>query len=87
MAAVTFLSLLHHAGLARTFWLYACICVVAFIFCCALVPETKRRFLEAIEHQWPRSGEKTTRGRLAGWKKGFLVLGRSCCFRFSEEGK
>ena len=44
VVAVTFLSLLHHSGPAQTFWLYACICVAAFIFCYVFVPETKGRY-------------------------------------------
>lgn len=58
IVAVTFLSLFHHAGPAKTFWLYACICVAAFIFCYVLVPETKGRSLEAIEQHWRHFGEK-----------------------------
>jgi MFS family permease len=58
IVAGTFLSLLNHAGPAKTFWLYACLCVVAFIFCYIFVPETKGRTLEAIEHHWRHFGEK-----------------------------
>lgn len=58
VVAGTFLSLLNHAGPARTFWLYAVICVAAFIFCYAFVPETKGRSLEAIEQHWRHFGEK-----------------------------
>jgi sugar porter (SP) family MFS transporter len=58
IVAGTFLSLLNHAGPAKTFWLYAGICVVAFIFCYIFVPETKGRTLEAIEHHWLHFGEK-----------------------------
>ena len=60
IVAVTFLSLLHHSGPAQTFWLYACICVAAFIFCYVFVPETKGRSLEAIEHHWRHFGEKNS---------------------------
>jgi sugar porter (SP) family MFS transporter len=60
VVAGTFLSLLNHAGPAKTFWLYACICVAAFIFCYAFVPETKGRTLEEIEHHWQHFGEKPT---------------------------
>ncbi len=62
IVAVTFLSLLHHSGPAQTFWLYACICVAAFIFCYVFVPETKGRSLEAIEHHWRHFGEKNSTG-------------------------
>ena len=58
LVAGTFLSLLHAAGPAGTFWFYACICVLAFIFCYAFVPETKGRTLEAIERHWRHFGEK-----------------------------
>jgi len=58
LVAGTFLSLLHAAGPAGTFWLYAGICVAAFIFCYAFVPETKGRSLEAIERHWRHFGEK-----------------------------
>ena len=58
VVAGTFLSLLHAAGPAGTFWFYACICVLAFIFCYALVPETKGQSLESIEHHWRHFGEK-----------------------------
>ncbi len=60
VVAGTFLSLLNHAGPAKTFWLYACICVAAFIFCYIFVPETKGRTLEAIERHWRQFGEKTS---------------------------
>jgi len=52
LVAGTFLSLLDHAGPAKTFWLYACLCVAAFVFCYAFVPETKGRSLEQIEEHW-----------------------------------
>lgn len=52
VVTATFLSLVHTAGPAGTFWIYAFLCVVAFIFCYIFVPETKGRTLEAIEHHW-----------------------------------
>ena len=58
LVAGTFLSLLRAAGPAGTFWFYACICVLGFIFCYAFVPETKGRSLEAIERHWRHFGEK-----------------------------
>ena len=58
VVAGTFLSLIHAAGPAGTFWFYAFICVLAFVFCYAFVPETKGRSLEAIERHWRHFGEK-----------------------------
>jgi len=49
---VTFLSLMHLAGKPLTFWLYAFLGVIAFIFCKMLIPETRGRSLEQIEHYW-----------------------------------
>jgi sugar porter (SP) family MFS transporter len=60
VVTATFLSLLRAAGSAATFWIYAFLCVVAFIFCLIFVPETKGRTLEAIEHYWQHFGEKPT---------------------------
>ncbi len=58
VVAGTFLSLIHAAGPAGTFWIFAVICVLAFIFCLAFVPETKGKSLEDIERHWRHFGEK-----------------------------
>ncbi len=58
LVAGTFLSLIHAAGPAGTFWIFAAICVLAFVFCYAFVPETKGKTLEAIERHWRHFGEK-----------------------------
>ncbi len=50
--ALTFLSLLHALGRAWTFWLYAIVGVLAWIFVYKMVPETKGRTLEEIEARW-----------------------------------
>ena len=55
VVAGTFLSLLHGVGPAGTFWIYAVICLVTFVFCYAFVPETKNKSLEDIERHWRRS--------------------------------
>ena len=52
LVAGTFLSLIRAAGPAETFWIFAVICILAFVFCFAFVPETKGKTLEAIESHW-----------------------------------
>lgn len=37
---------------AGTFWMYACFCVLAFIFVLFVVPETKGKSLAEIEQQF-----------------------------------
>ncbi|MBZ5565112.1 MAG: sugar porter family MFS transporter [Acidobacteriia bacterium] len=61
VVAGTFLSLIHAAGPAGTFWIFAVTCVLAFVFCFAFVPETKGRSLEDIERNWRHFGEKPAR--------------------------
>jgi len=59
VVAGTFLSLIRAAGPAGTFWIYSFICVLCFVFCLTMVPETKGKSLEAIERHWRRLGERT----------------------------
>lgn len=47
-----FLSLTESIGQAETFWLFAGLCVVAFVWIFFKVPETKSRSLEEIEAMW-----------------------------------
>ena len=42
----------HSLGAATTFWLYAGICLVGFLFIRARLPETKGKTLEQIEECW-----------------------------------
>jgi SP family sugar porter-like MFS transporter len=42
----------HSLGAAKTFWIYAVICVVGFVFIKARLPETKGKTLEQIEGSW-----------------------------------
>jgi len=58
IVAETFLSLVNAAGPAGTFWIFAALCVAAFIFCYTLVPETKGKSLEEIERYWRHLEEK-----------------------------
>ena len=48
IVALTFLPLIDLLGRSGAFWLYAGICVLTFIFCLRLVPETKGKHLEDI---------------------------------------
>ena len=58
LVALTFLSLLHSFGRAATFWLYALMGLLAWIFVYRLVPETKGKTLEEIEAQWRGSAAR-----------------------------
>lgn len=42
----------HSLGAAKTFWIYAAICVAGFFFIKARLPETKGKTLEQIEASW-----------------------------------
>jgi SP family galactose:H+ symporter-like MFS transporter len=52
--ALTFLTLVQVLGRPETFWIYAVIGIVSWIFIYFLVPETKGRSLEDIEEHWRR---------------------------------
>jgi sugar porter (SP) family MFS transporter len=52
LVSLTFLSLLQVLGASLTFWTYGILAVAAWFFCYYLVPETKGRTLEEIEHHW-----------------------------------
>jgi sugar porter (SP) family MFS transporter len=56
LVALTFLSLLRMLGRPWTFWLYALVGVLAWIFVLRLVPETKGKTLEEIEGTWRARG-------------------------------
>lgn len=47
---LTFLSILDTIGPVYTFWMYGAMCIISFIFCYFLVPETCGISLEQIEH-------------------------------------
>jgi len=48
----TFPLLNAKVGPAFTFWLYACICALGFLFVWRKVPETKGKSLEQLESTW-----------------------------------
>ncbi len=54
VVALTFLSLVQVLGRPWTFWLYALLGFVAWLFIYRLVPETKGQSLEEIEEHWRR---------------------------------
>jgi|SRR5579885_880361 sugar porter (SP) family MFS transporter len=58
LVAVTFLSILAAIGPVYTFWTYGCMCILCFIFCYYLVPETRGVSLEQIEQNL-RSGKRS----------------------------
>ena len=48
----TFPILNHSIGAAGTFWIYATICALGFLYLLFNQPETKGKTLESIEHMW-----------------------------------
>ena len=52
VVGITFLSLIRILGRPGTFWLYAVLSVVTWVFVLILVPETKGKTLEQIEDHW-----------------------------------
>jgi SP family galactose:H+ symporter-like MFS transporter len=62
LVALTFLSLLRLLGRAWTFWLYAAVGLLAWIFVKRLIPETKGKTLEQIERQWRIAARTSTAG-------------------------
>lgn len=59
LVSITFLTLISVAGKPVTFWIYAFLAVLAFLFCWWLVPETKGKTLERIEAYWKNSRQWT----------------------------
>jgi MFS family permease len=52
VVTLTFLSLIRWLGVSGTFGIYAVLSVAAFIFIWKMVPETKGKTLEQIQHEW-----------------------------------
>ena len=55
--SLSFLTLIQTLGTSGTFWLYAMICVFGLWFVIKLVPETKGKTFEEIQHFWKRKNE------------------------------
>jgi SP family sugar porter-like MFS transporter len=56
----TFPLLNHAVGAAGTFWIYACICAIGFLYLVFNLPETKGKSLESIEQMWDSRAPSTT---------------------------
>ena len=56
--SLTFLLLIQAIGKPATFWLYAGLCLAAFVFTAAFVPETRGKTLEEIEAHWRLRAER-----------------------------
>ncbi len=51
-------SVVDAIGESTTFFIFAALCVVSFVFVWYLVPETKGRSLEEIQERWVRNGDR-----------------------------
>ncbi|NLP09415.1 sugar porter family MFS transporter, partial [bacterium] len=56
---MTFPLLSEAITIARSFWIYAVMCIFAWIFIWRVVPETKDKTLEEIESVWRSKGRKS----------------------------
>ncbi|MFV2068837.1 MAG: MFS transporter, partial [Pirellulales bacterium] len=54
LVSQTFPMLVERLGSATTFWSYAVVTAVCFVFVLTVVPETKGKTLEQIEEIWTR---------------------------------
>jgi SP family galactose:H+ symporter-like MFS transporter len=54
LVSITFLTLVEVLGPSLTFWVYALLAIASWLFSYYLVPETKGRTLEEIEHSFRR---------------------------------
>lgn len=52
VVTLTFLSLIDYLGRPDTFWLYAAMCVVSFVYVYFYMPEIKGLSLEEIGEHW-----------------------------------
>ena len=63
VVSATFLSLVDAIGETATFLLFALMCVTAFIWIMAKVPETKGKSLEEIQDAWAEHDERAQRAQ------------------------
>ncbi|HEC98721.1 MAG TPA: sugar porter family MFS transporter [Nitrospirae bacterium] len=63
IVALTFLSMIKILGRSGTFWVYALVGIVAWLFSYFLVPETRGRSLEYIESHWRSGGHPRQMGK------------------------
>ncbi|XP_063613166.1 facilitated trehalose transporter Tret1-like [Penaeus indicus] len=60
LVTLTFLPLQGTIGSAAVYWIFAGVCILSFIFCVSMVPETKGRTLEEITQMFSDSGKGRT---------------------------
>ena len=66
LVAETFLSIVDAIGESVTFFIFAALCAVTFVFVWYLVPETKGRSLEEIQAGWASSDRDDAVPRAVG---------------------
>jgi MFS family permease len=67
VVTLTFLSIVDAIGMAFTFWIYAFVCLLTFMFCHYLVPETTGVTLEEIENNLRQGKPVRELGRVANF--------------------
>lgn len=63
VVSLPFLVIIDNIGPALTFWLFAVVSILGFLFCSGFVPETKGLPLEAIERQWLEKARHDPQGQ------------------------
>lgn len=66
VVSATFLTLIDASGEVTTFLLFAVLCVVAFVWIRAKVPETKGKSLEEIQQVWAEHDEQRAQPKSTG---------------------
>lgn len=65
IVALTFLSIVNTIGMAFTLWIYAFVCLLTYLFCHYLVPETTGVTLEEIENNLRQGKHSRELGRVS----------------------